>query len=140
MNKSTETFEKIIKAYLDRYALRDEVFAEKYRKTIEVKTIKNCCEYIASEVKKMNVCGLDDSEVFGLAIHYYDEGTVIYEKTSYQVVCNQAVELTEEEKAEAKAQAIRDYQKKVIEEYASRGASKKKEEPKPTNNAQLSLF
>lgn len=140
MNKSTETFEKIIKAYLDRYALRDEVFAEKYRKTIEVKTIKNCCEYIASEVKKMNVCGLDDSEVFGLAIHYYDEETVIYEKTSYQVVCNQAVELTEEEKAEAKAQAIRDYQKKVIEEYASRGASKKKEEPKQTNNAQLSLF
>lgn len=136
-SKATQAFQDIIKAYLDRFAQDDEMFAEKYRNPN--KSIEECCSFIASTVKKMGVCGLDDAEVFGLAVHYYDEDEIKFDKINYSVVCNQAIELTEEEKAEAKAEALRKYQQKMYDEYAKKN-SKKKEEPKQNNPIQLSLF
>lgn len=136
--KSTKGFERYIKAYLDRYAERDESFAEKYIGN-DTKSIESCCDYIASEVKKMGVTGLEDAEVYGLAIHYYDEENIAFEKTNYEVVCNHPVELTEEEKAEAKAEALRQYQEAMYKEYVAKN-SKKKENKKEESALQLSLF
>lgn len=135
-SKATQAFQDIIKAYLDRFAQDDEMFAEKYRNPN--KSIEECCNFIASTVQKMNVCGLDDAEVFGLAVHYYDEEDIKAGNINYKVVCNQEIELTEEEKAEAKAEALRQYQQKMYDEYVKKN-SKKKEEPKQ-QCVQLSLF
>jgi uncharacterized protein YqfA (UPF0365 family) len=139
--KGSKHFEGIIKAYLDRYATRDEVFAEKYRNSTG-KSIEECCAYIASEVLKMGVNGLDDIEVFGLAVHYYDEKEVKIEKTEnyqYLAVCNHKIELTEEEKEEAKAKAMEQYQQQLIAEMRSKCA-KKETKKTPTALQQATLF
>lgn len=63
-----------IKEYLDKRAESDPQFAVCYAK--ENKNIKDCFAYIISEARKKassNVCCMSDDEVFGLAVHYYDE-------------------------------------------------------------------
>lgn len=91
-------FENAIKEYLDRKAKEDVGFAEKYSN--EKKSIEECCRFILREMKKKaagGMYGATDAEVFGLAIHYYDEEDIKVEKNvSAEVVINR--ELTEEEK------------------------------------------
>lgn len=68
------TFEKIIKDYIEGLCKTDEVLAGKYEKS--GKDIEGCCKYIKSEAKKKakNGCAvIADAEVFGWAIHYFDE-------------------------------------------------------------------
>ena len=69
------TFEKIIKDYIEKFAQGDAVFASKYEKS--GKDIEGCCRYIKSEARKQaqNGCAvIKDDEVFGWAVHYFDEG------------------------------------------------------------------
>lgn len=73
LNKS----EQRVKDYLDEYAKQDPVFAGKYN--ANGKTIKGCISYIMKEAQKHregNMAFLDDSEVFGWAVHYFDEDTI----------------------------------------------------------------
>ena len=68
------TFEKIIKDYVEKFAQGDAVFASKYEKS--GKDIEGCCRYIESEARKQaqNGCAaIKDDEVFGWAVHYFDE-------------------------------------------------------------------
>lgn len=72
------TFEKIIKDHLEKMAQGDAVFAQKFydRCEKEKDAIKDCCSYITSEAKKQAQCGcavVEDAEVFGWAIHFFDE-------------------------------------------------------------------
>lgn len=62
----------LIKNHLDKKAKEDIVFAEKYNNC--GKTIDDCFNYILSEARKRgsSVCMTDD-EVFGLAVHFFDE-------------------------------------------------------------------
>lgn len=67
------TFEKTIKAHLDKVAETDAAFAEKYNP----EGIAGCCKYITAEAKKraQNGCAIiADEEVYGWAVHYFDEG------------------------------------------------------------------
>jgi hypothetical protein len=69
------TFEKIIKGFVEQLAQGDAVFASKYEKS--GKDIEGCCRYIKSEARKQaqNGCAaIKDDEVFGWAVHYFDEG------------------------------------------------------------------
>ena len=96
-NKVSQSFKDTIKAYLDQRAQSDPLFATSYQKA--GKSIDECCNYIVQEVQKMHVNGLADDEVFGLAVHYYDEDNLGEIKTvNCKVVVNHTVELTEEEK------------------------------------------
>ena len=68
------TFEKIIKDYIEKFAQGDAVFASKYEKS--GKDIEGCCRYIKSEARKQaqNGCAvIKDDEVYGWAVHYFDE-------------------------------------------------------------------
>ena len=68
------TFENIINDYIENVCKTDEVLAGKYEKS--GKDIEGCCKYIQSEAKKkaQNGCAvIPDAEVFGWAIHYFDE-------------------------------------------------------------------
>lgn len=68
------TFEKIIKDYIESACKTDAVLAVKYEKS--GKDIEGCCKYIKSEARKQaqNGCAaIKDDEVFGWAVHYFDE-------------------------------------------------------------------
>ena len=70
---ANNSFQDTIKAYLDKRAEEDPLFAVTYAK--ENKNIKDCCSYITSQAKKQasNGCAaISDDIVFGWAVHYYD--------------------------------------------------------------------
>ena len=133
--KSTDLFKNAIKAYLDNRAKEDELFARAYAR--EGKNIDDCCTYILNEVERSGCNGFADDEIFGMAIHYYDEDKIeIGEKIDAgRVVINRTVELTEEEKTEARQREIEKYQENAI-------AALKKRTPKPKKEIveQPSLF
>jgi len=107
--KSTEHFKNTIKAYLDKRANEDELFAIAYAKPN--KNIDDCITYIFNTVKKSGCNGFTDDEVYSMAVHYYDEDNVeVGKNISCHVVVNHTVELTEEEKQQARKDAIQKVQ------------------------------
>lgn len=138
----TETFQKVIKDYLDKRATEDELFARDYHKSH--KTIENCCDFIISEVKKTGRQGFDDSEIFGLAVHYYNEDNVTYSKHK----CNIVVNLSDQTKEFLEKKAEQEFLKSKIEEFhkkelAEKERQKKKYKSNKKKNesiGQLSLF
>ena len=72
--------------------------------------------------------------------HYYDEDDIEVGKAiSCQVAVNHIVELTEEEKAEARQETIKQYQREELVKLQSRNARVKKTENIATQ-VQPSLF
>ena len=125
--KTSETFKKTIKEYLEQIAKEDELFAASYAK--ENKNIDECCNYILQEVKKSGCNGFSDEEIFGMAVHYYDEDDIKNVKpVNARVVVNHVVELTEEDKRKAKEAALKEYEAKEIKKIEE--ARKKKLEKK----------
>lgn len=62
-----------------------------------------------------------DDEIYGRCIHYFDEDHIdIGKEIKCNVVVNHHVELTEEEKAEARQKAIRQYQEEEIQKMKNR--------------------
>lgn len=130
-NKVSQSFKDTIKAHLDARAQSDPLFAVSYAK--EGKNIDECCNYIIQEVQKMKVNGLSDDEVFGLAVHYYDEddlGTI--KAANCKVVVNHTVELTEEEKEQARKDALAEFQKEEIVKLRSQKKEPEEKEKKKT--------
>lgn len=80
---ANNSFQDTIKAYLDKRAQEDSLFAVTYAK--ENKNIKDCCSYITGRAEKEQSGGcavISHEEVFGWAVHYYDEDDIKVEKTS----------------------------------------------------------
>ena len=103
--KVSNAFKETIKAYLEKRALEDELFAVTYQK--ENKNLDECCNYVMECAKKGSAAGYSDDEVFGWAVHYYDEDDIKDIKPiSGKVIVNHSVELTEEDKKEAKEKAM----------------------------------
>lgn len=103
--KASNAFKETIKAYLEKRASEDELFAVTYQK--ENKNLDECCNYVVQCAKEGKCEGYDPAEVFGWAVHYYDEDDVKNIKPiSCRVVVNHSVELTEEEKLKARENAI----------------------------------
>lgn len=135
--KTTDHFKRTIQAYLEEAATKDELFAAAYAKT--GKNIDDCITYILNEVQKSGCNGLADEEIFGIAIHYYmEENLELGKANNCQVIVNHTVELTDEEKAEARKDAI-----KRLEDEAYQAMKRKQEKAKikqSKQNQQLSLF
>lgn len=103
--KTSNPFKETIKAYLDKRAAEDELFAVTYQK--ENKNLDECCNYIMQCAKKGGAQGYTDNEVFGWAVHYYDEDDIKnIESIQGKVIVNHTIELTEEEKLAAKQKAM----------------------------------
>ena len=133
--KQTDHFKAAIKAYLDKRAESDELFAVSYAK--EKKNLDECCNFILNEVQKSGCNGFADEEVFGMAVHYYDEDNIETGKPmNAHVVVNHVVELTAEEKEQARQDAI---QKAQDEAYRKITRPVKKAK-KVVLNPQPSLF
>jgi hypothetical protein len=104
--KSTEHFKNTIKAYLDKRANEDSLFAETYAKPH--KNIDDCIDYILNEVQRSGCNGFTDDEIYSMAVHYFDEDSITKVKpVNCRVVVNHVVELTAEEKEEARKKAIK---------------------------------
>ena len=125
-NKATDYFKQTIQSYLQRRAQEDELFAPRYANP--KKNIDDCITFILNYVKQSGCNGFADDEIYSLAMHYYDEDDIDIGKplTNCKVVVNHTIVLTEEEKAEARRQAM---QKATDEAYRkiTQGKNKKAE-------------
>lgn len=139
VNKGTRAFNETIKAYLEEKAETDALFAVKFANPS--KSVDECVTYILNSVQKSGCCGFTDDEVFGMAIHYYEENEIEVGKplTNCQVVVNHSVELTEEEKAQARQDAIDQLRNEEMAKMRKPTQPKKSTENK-TQVEQPSLF
>lgn len=81
-----QSYKQVIQSYLEERAKSDSLFAVSYAKPN--KKIDECCNYIIGEARKRggDVVCMTNEEVFGLAVHYYDEDNIKVEKQSnYEV-------------------------------------------------------
>lgn len=117
--KATEHFKQTIKAYLDERAKNDELFAVSYAK--ENKNMDDCVTFILNQVKRSKCMGLTDEEVYSLAVHFFDEDDIeIGNPIACNVIVNHTVELTEEEKAQARQEALKEYQAEQLRKMQKR--------------------
>lgn len=136
---SNESFKQAIKAYLDKRAEEDSLFAPKYAN--EKKSIDECCSYIMGEARKRgNAVAISDEEVYGMAVHYYDEDDIkingcLPEKTSVSSSAK-PVELTEEDKKAARDKAIARLAEEQYQTLRKKNVRKKADD----NVQQMSLF
>lgn len=142
MNEKNQSFKDAIKSYLVRRAGQDELFAKTYAK--EGKTLEECCNYIIGEARKRgNAVAMTDDEVFGLAVHYYDEDDIKINRVSMSrktedVKVTLSAEEMEEARKEARQRAI---DRMTEEQYAllKKKPSRGKKEAE-TEFQQMSLF
>ena len=135
-----EQFKAHIKAYIDNRVATDELFAETYRKS--ERTIDQCIQYVLNWVKASGSQVVAKEEIYSQVVHFYDENLEPGEKINAHVVCATRVQLTEEDKAQAYQDALRQYQQSELEKIRA-----KANQPKPKAKvvetqpqATLSLF
>lgn len=136
--KRTEHFTRTIAEYLNQRAMADPLFAPNLQKPN--KNIEECITYILNEVQKSGYNGFDDDEIYSMAVHYYDEDNIeIGKPINCRVAVNHVVELTEEEKAEARQETIQRYQREELAKIQKRNERPKKVQPQ-ASQLQTSLF
>lgn len=105
----TEQFTRTISEYLNLRAATDPLFAPNLAKPH--KNIEDCITYILKQVQQSGCNGFEDDEIYSMAVHYYDEDDLeVGSPVACHVVVNHTIVLSEEEKAEARKQAIQQYQ------------------------------
>ena len=94
------------------------------------KSMEGAINFLCNEVKKSGLCVLTDEAVEAILVHYWDAEDI---KEVDNIGCNIVVskpELTEEDKAELKQQAMEQYKQEQLREIRSQ--SKPKAQPKAT--------
>ena len=126
-------FQQTIKAHLEKIAAQDEAFAAKYAAKCEAEdeSIKKCCSYIINEVQKKyraekNVI-LTNAEVFGMAMHYYDENIKPPKAGVNCKVAMSKAELTPEDEEAIRREARAAAEAKIRNEEAERIRREKEE-------------
>lgn len=143
-NKESNQAVLAIKTYLDRRAAEDTQFADVYANP--KKNINECFRYILQQAKKRGsaVC-MTDEEVYGLAVHYYDEADLIVPanvggaSVSHSASPVQKVELTEAEKEAAREAARLKYEKECLMEFERKEAERKKKESERKKERQAAV-
>lgn len=136
---TTTAFKETIRLFLNQHSEKEPSFLSKM--TNEDKSIDECIQYILQKVQDSGCVGFTDSEIYNMALHYFDEENVDIKTTidPSRVIVNHVVELTEEDKAEAKEKAIQ----ALIEEEKKKIINNGKgsvEKPKKTAVVQNNLF
>lgn len=136
-NKASNGFKESIENHLNALGANDPLFAETLKK--EGKSIEGCMNYIFDTVQKSGITGYADDEVYGMAVHYYDEDGIEVSSApaNMRVVVNHVVELSQAEKDEAHKTAVN----QAIAQAQAKITSKKPVAKKPvTTEQQPSLF
>jgi len=134
--KSTAYFTRTILTFLEQRASTDALFAKSFANSD--KNIDACCVYILNQVHKSRCNGFHDDEIFEIAVEYYTTDNIEVGKpmSNAFVVVNHVVELTAEEKEEARREAM---QKAQDDAYNKMMRPKKKAKRVVMNN-QPGLF
>lgn len=134
--KTTDHFRTVIEVYLTQRAEYDELFAMSFNNPD--KNMDDCITYILNSVQKSDCNGFTDDEVFSMAMHYYDETDIeIGKPTGCKVVVNHTVELTDEERRQARLDAMKRIEN---EAYAKLKQQKKPAKLIQTNTPTLFNF
>ncbi len=132
--KGTTAFTDTIRQYLENKAKNDTLFAIKFANPS--KSVEDCSTYIINEVRKSGCNGFADAEIYGMAVHFFEEAEIeVGNPTDCQVVVNHTVELTEEEKVQARKDAIERLRQEEMARMRKTKATEKK-----TQEVQPSLF
>lgn len=135
----TEQFTRTISEYLNLRAATDPLFAPNLAKPH--KNIEDCITYILKQVQQSGYNGFEDDEIYSMAVHYYDEDNLeVGSRVACHVVVNHTIVLTEEEKAEARKQAIQQYQAQELRRLQEPRQVKTKASTDSEQAPQPSLF
>lgn len=139
--EGTDRFKRTIEDYLKGLAAKDPLFAKTLQKPN--KGMDECIYYILKQVMLSKRNGFTNTEIYKLAIHYWDEdGLKVDQKEDFSSmgIAVNHVNLTAEEQEEAKEKAIRE----LIDEQKAKLKNKKdspaKEESKGNLGEQASMF
>jgi hypothetical protein len=118
----------VIKNYLDNRARTDELFAAKYANP--KKSIDECCKYITGEAyaRAKNGCAvISDEEVYGMAVHYYDEDDINIRKApnARTSKTNADPKLTKEQQEALRLQAEKEYKAQILAEFKQKEIERK---------------
>lgn len=97
------------------------------------KSMEGAVNYLCSQIQKSGMCCVDDTTVMNILCHYFDENEI---EEGGKADCNIVVskpELTDEDKAELKEQAMEQFKQEQLREL--RRQSLPKTQPKPTSTA-----
>lgn len=137
MSKKVDKVKEVIKAHLDAMAQKDACFAERYANSD--KNIDECMDYILSEARKRGrTVYMSDQEVFGMAAHYYEEDGIKVSKQPSSVkatTVDDPAELTDEEKANIKKEAVEAYRQQCMEAEAAAVKKREKKRREAKQNA-----
>ena len=137
--KGTEQFTRTIAEYLNGRAATDPLFAPNLAKPH--KNIEECVTYILNQVQASGCNGFEGDEIYSMAVHYYDEDDLeVGSRVACNVVVNHTIVLTEEEKAEARKQAIQQYQAQELRRLQEPRRVKAKASTDSEQAHQASLF
>lgn len=134
-----------IKNYLDERAKNDELFAKAYAKPN--KNIDECYKYILGEARKKGTeVGMSHEEVYGLAVHYYDEDDIkinpvygyVQASASDDDIEIKEVKLTAEEEKQAREEAIHRLAEEQYQKMKKKPQRARREENESVQ--QMSLF
>ena len=137
--KATDTFKRTIQEFLDKLAGEDSLFAERYFKP--GKSVDECVNFILNTVKNSGRNGFTDDEVFGIAIHYFDEDELddkYLKQIGCDVVVNHHVSLSDDEKSEIAEKARKDYYEECLRKQRELVSRPKRKDTK--DDRQLTLF
>jgi len=135
----TEQFTRTIAEYLNQRAATDPLFAPNLAKPH--KNIEDCITYILKQVQQSGCNGFEDDEIYSMAIHYYDEDNLeVGSPVACHVVVNHTIVLSEEEKVEARKQAIQQFQAQELRRLQEPRQVKTKASTDSEQARQASLF
>lgn len=142
LKKTQNPAVKRIGNYLMERAKTDPSVANNLKK--EKKTLNECWEYVLSEVAKtmyrngnFGCAAGDDEELFGLAVHYYDEDDIKFEPFKGGKVVDMSKQ-EQDKKAETKEEKAEEEQPlKEVKKNRVKTVKKHKSDPV---DGQLSLF
>lgn len=138
--KASDAFKRTIEDYLTVRANTDELFAKSFAKP--GKSIDECINFIFNTVKASGCSGFEDEEIYGMAVHYYDEDNPdpkYLKPVGGSVVVNHKVELTGKEKSELEEKARKEYYDECLRRQRELNNKPKKPAVKKEVE-QLSLF
>lgn len=121
--KGTDNFKQVIEEYVNNFASTNASFAEKLSN--ESKNIDDCITYILNKVKASGCNGFADDEIFGMAIHYYEEQNVEVGKPIDTMVVvsrimeQQNKEKEQEEQPQQVLKLVKPKTKKAVEQIQS---------------------
>lgn len=127
--KSNDASIRVMQEMLQGLCLSDPAFA--IRMANPNKSMEGAVNFLCNQVKNMGVTMLDDKTVLGIVAHYFDEPN-LEEDSTKPVNCNIVVskpELSDEDKAELREQAMKEYKEEQLR------AIRRQSQPKPQAKA-----